>query len=77
MTFDGSGNYTFNGIESKQGVGANLPITDTGTYSVTPDGQITFDGNNIGRLSANGEVVIGSKVEFDKLLGYNDDGEEN
>ena len=62
MTFDGSGNYTFNGIESKEGVGADLPVSDTGLYSITSDGQISFDGYNIGRLSTNGEVVICSNV---------------
>ena len=62
VTCDGSGNYAFNGIESKEGVGADLPVSDTGTYSVTPDGQISFDGYNVGRLSYDGEIVIGSIV---------------
>jgi hypothetical protein len=62
LTFDGSGNFTANGAESRQGTGANIPVTDTGTYSVTPDGQISFDGGNIGRLSDNGDIIIASNV---------------
>ena len=62
VTFNGSGNFSFNGTESQEGTGANIPVTDTGTYSVTSDGQISFDGNNIGRLSDDGETIIASNV---------------
>src|ERR1700679_992313 len=76
ITFNGSGNYSFNGQEV-MGAAAAASATGTGAYSVDPAGDVTMDsplrtGDKVNaRLSV--EALIGSGTEttdsaFDMLV---------
>jgi hypothetical protein len=62
LKFDGKGNYTADLTWSIEGEGTNLPELRTGVYSVSSDGQVSIDGDNIARLGEDNSIGILSNI---------------